>query len=350
MTALEPSLRHLVRLLDDTGLFEHAVGALPSRSHGYCTDDAGRALAVAVRAGDDAEALRLAERCLAFLVHAHEGDGRFRLRMGFDRRWTDDPSSDDANGRAVFGIGVAAACAPWPHVRREARRLFEDAASFRSPFPRAAAPAVIGASELLRADPVCGAAEATIRDGLASLPRLAADDRWPWPESRLAYANAAIPEALIAGGDVMADRATLDAGLRLLEWLVAAERLEDHLSFTPTGGRAPGDPRPAFDQQPIEAGALADACARAFDVTGDHAWVDAVRLAATWFEGRNDAGVAMHDPQTGGGFDGLHPDGVNQNQGAESTIALVTTLQQHQRLESAAERLSHRTAASAANS
>jgi hypothetical protein len=36
----------------------------------------------------------------------------------------------------------------------------------------------------------------------------------------------------------------------------------------------------------------------------------------------------MHDPTTGGGFDGLEPGGRNENQGAESTLALLSTLQQ----------------------
>jgi len=124
MTSPEPTLRHLQRLTDDTSLFEHAIGSLPHRSLGYCTDDAGRGLAVAVTS-QDVRAEELAERWLAFLMQAHEGDGRFRLRMSFDRRWTDDPSSDDASGRAIFGLGVAAASAPWTHIRREARRLFD---------------------------------------------------------------------------------------------------------------------------------------------------------------------------------------------------------------------------------
>jgi len=349
VTALEPSLRHLVRLLDDTGLFEHALGALPRRSHGYCTDDAGRALAVAVRAGDDADALRLAERCLAFLVHAHEGDGRFRLRMGFNRRWTDDPSSDDANGRAIFGIGVAAAAAPWAHVRREARRLFREAAAFRSMYPGATAPAVIGAAELLRTEPGQAEAMSMIDDALRGLPRPSRDEGWPWPEDRLGYANAVLPEALIAGGDAVGDRATVDDGLRLLGWLVQAERLGDHFSFTPVDGRGPGDPRPGFDQQPIEAGALADACARAFDVTADAIWIEPVLLAAGWFQGRNDVGVPMFDPDTGGGFDGLHADGVNENQGAESTIELITTLQQARRVGAVIARTSQPDAASASS-
>ena len=247
--------------------------------------------------------------------------------MGFDRRWTEDPSSDDANGRAIFGIGVVAASARWPHIRREARRLFEQVAAFRSGYPRATAHAVVGAADLLATDERCDAARALVIDGLAALPRGTADERWPWPEDRLAYGNALLPEALIAAGSVMGDDEAVNEGLRLLRWLVDQETLDGHLSATPAAGRGPGDARPAFDQQPIEAGVLADACARAFAVTADDGWVDALRLCVGWFEGSNDVGVAMFDPETGGAFDGLEPDGVNQNQGAESTIALVSTLQ-----------------------
>lgn len=326
MTLPEPTLRHLHRMTDDTSVFEHAIGSLPHRALGYCTDDAGRGLAVAVRS-DEPIAEALAERWLSFLVQAHEGDGRFRLRMGFDRRWTDDASSDDACGRAIFGIGVTAARSPWAHIGREARRLFELAAAFRSPYPRATAHAVVGAADLFAADERCTSARSLVEDGLASLARGSDDERWPWPEPRLAYGNALWPEALIAGGRAIGDGEAVREGLRLLRWLVDAEMLGDHLSVTAAAGRGPDDPRPAFDQQPIEAGSLADACARAFASTNDDAWLEPLRACVRWFEGVNDAGAVMFDPQTGGGFDGLERTGVNQNQGAESTIAFVSTMQ-----------------------
>jgi hypothetical protein len=336
-------------MTDDTGLFEHAIGALPNRSLGYCTDDAGRALAVAARS-QEVGADDLAERWLEFLVQAHEGEGRFHLRMGFDRRWTADPVSDDACGRAIYGIGVAAAWAPWSHVRREARRLFERASAFRSPHPRATADAVLGASELLVAEPASVAARSVVQDGLDAMPRGAADERWPWPEPRLAYANALVPEALIAAGRANGDDRAVGEGLRLLRWLVDVQLHADHLSFVPAAGRGPRDPGPSFDQQPIEAGALANACARAFDVTNDESWLEPLDLCLRWFEGRNDASAPMVDPETGGAFDGLEPDGANENQGAESTIAFVTTLQAARRLEEAALTGPQRAARSAANS
>jgi hypothetical protein len=331
MSTPEPSLRHLRRMSDDTGLFEHAIGALPNRSLGYCTDDAGRALALAARSKESGADV-LAERWLAFLVQAHEGEGRFRLRMGFDRCWTSDPASDDACGRAIFGIGVAAAVAPWGHVRNEARRLFEPATSFRSPHVRATADAVVGAAELLFAEPGSAGARAMVGDALASLPRGTTDDAWPWPEPRLTYANALVPEALIAAGHVGGDELAVRDGLGLLRWLVDLQLRDGHLSFVPAAGLDPGDVGPAFDQQPIEAGALANACARAFDVTGDRSWLEPLRLCVGWFEGVNDVGARMADRETEGAFDGLEPDGVNENQGAESTIALVATGQAASRL------------------
>lgn len=332
MTSPEPTLRHLRRLTDDTSLFEHAIGSLPHRSLGYCTDDAGRGLAVAVRS-KEAGAEELAERWLSFLVQAHEGDGRFRLRMGFDRRWTDDASSDDACGRAIFGIGVAAAMSPWTHIRREARRLFELVSAFRSGSPRATAHAVVGAADLFVADERCISARTMVEDGLASLPRGTDDERWPWPEPRLAYGNALLPEALIAAGRAVGDDVAVHEGLRLLRWLVEAETLDGHLSFAPAAGRGPDDAPPAFDQQPIEAGVLAEACARAFVITNDDSWLEPLRLCVRWFEGLNDTGVRMFDPETGGCFDGLESAGVNENQGAESTIALVATLQHARTVE-----------------
>jgi hypothetical protein len=77
---------------------------------------------------------------------------------------------------------------------------------------------------------------------------------------------------------------------------------------------------------------LADACARAAIVDTNPMWCDGVLAAATWFFGANDVGEPMWDPDTGGGYDGLHADGVNRNQGAESTLAVISTLQQARRL------------------
>jgi hypothetical protein len=175
-------------------------------------------------------------------------------------------------------------------------------------------------------------ARVLISDYAASLAAPNADPTWPWPEPRLTYANAVLAEAMIAAGAALDDSTLRQRGLDLLGWLVEFETADGHLSPTPVGGRGAEDARPGFDQQPIEVATLADACARAAVVDAGAIWPDTVRAAAAWFMGDNDAGQLMWDPETGGGYDGLHADGVNGNQGAESTLAVISTLQHAQRL------------------
>jgi hypothetical protein len=187
--------------------------------------------------------------------------------------------------------------------------------------------AALGADEVLTAHPDHRGARDLLGDAVAVLRDRRSDAAWPWPEARLSYANAVLPDAMIAAG-VALDRASLvDDGLDLLGWLLDTETNDGHLSVTPVGGRGPGDPRPKFDQQPIEVATLADACARASRHTGIDRWAVGVAAAVDWFLGDNDAHAPMWDPASGGGYDGLRADGPNLNQGAESTLALISTLQ-----------------------
>jgi hypothetical protein len=111
-------------------------------------------------------------------------------------------------------------------------------------------------------------------------------------------------------------------------FLLRVEVHDQHLSVTPVAGRGPGELGPSFDQQPIEVAAIADACATAYRVTTDPRWLIGIILAWRWFLGDTDAGTPMFDPGTGGGYDGLQPNGPNLNRGAESTLAMLSTAQQ----------------------
>jgi hypothetical protein len=328
----EPLFDHLLRLSDDTGVLEHARGAVPRRREGYCTDDAARALVVISRQPSPPAALtELAERCLAFLVHAQAGDGASHNRLGYDRRWEDRAGLGDWWGRSLWGSGTAAARGRSARFRADALTHFENGAACRSPAPRAMAFAALGAAEVLSVRSDNGPARDLLKAAGDTLSGQG-DDAWPWPEPRLSYANAHWPDALLAAGSALEDDHLVDVGLRLLDWLIDVETSGGHLSLTPVGGWEPGEARPAFDQQAIEAAALADACARAFLLTGNIGYVAGVNRAVAWFLGDNDTHVPMYDPQTGGGYDGLERDGRNDNQGAESTIALISTLQQGVRL------------------
>jgi hypothetical protein len=327
-----PRFDHLRRMTGQFGLWEHARYTTPRPEHGYCTDDNARGLIVISRQPDaSADLVDMARVYLAFLEDAALPLGGFHNRRNADGSWGDSIGSDDSQGRAIWGLGSASHLGPEMRIRHTALELFEKQQGFGSQSPRANAFAVLGAAEVLTGAPDhLQAKQALTR--WADL--LAADDdpAWPWPEPRLAYDNARIPEALMAAGNALGDDDRVEEGVRLLEWLVSIETHDGHFSFTPAGGWASGEPRPGFDQQPVEAAAMADACSLAWSLTGEDRWKDRLLGAARWFFGANDRDTVLYDIQTGGCCDGLSPSGPNLNQGAESTLAALSTLQQVRRL------------------
>lgn len=322
-----PAWRHVLAMSDGVGMFEHAELAVPRLDDGYCTDDVARLLIAIVREPTPRRELNeLARVCFRFLVDSQGVTGRTRNRQSVTRRWRGRRGVEDCWGRSAWAFGSAARRADdW--MRGSGVSYFDHAAGQRSPHRRAMAFAALGAAEILVVKPRHTRATELLADAVMAIGPVAADGAWPWPEQRLSYANAALPEALIAAGSLLGRPDVLDDGLLLLRWLLNRQVVDGHLSPVPVAGAGRDDHPPRFDQQPIEVAALADACARAQAVTGDAEWRTGVDLAIGWFEGHNDVGAPMSDPVTGGGYDGLTPTGPNLNQGAESTLALITTMQ-----------------------
>ncbi len=317
---------HLERMSDDRGLFEHANGSVPRREHGYCTDDNARLLLLSVREPDTGSAHRLSRLALAFVTDAQAADGRSHNRMDVSGRWTDHASTNDWWGRSLWALGVSSVDHPDPAVRRLARDGFDRGAMHRSTWVRSAAFAALGAAAVLGDVPTHVAARSLLIDALEVIG-YAEPWPWIWPEPRLAYANAAVAEAVIAAGVALDQPADLERGLAMLAWLLDIETCNGHLSVTGVGGRGPSDTSPMFDQQPIEVAALADACWLAHRSTGDDRWLRGVTAAAGWFNGDNDTGLCMIDRESGGAYDGMHRDRVNTNEGAESTMSFISTMQ-----------------------
>ena len=335
-------LRHLQRMTDDTGLFQHAIYATPDANHGYCIDDIARALIAGVidaqLGGLDETRIPL-HTYLAFLNYAYNQDrGKFRNFMGYDRQWLEDEGSHDSQGRTLWALGITAAHGPTDPIRQLADELYLRALPTLHglDFPRSWAFALLGLQAYLHGRPD-HAASRELRDEytekLFSAYRAHATDEWPWWEDRVTYDNAKLCHALLLCGPALGRAEVTEAGRTALAWL-----LEQQRSTRPDGTAClsiigndgwleRGRPRAQFDQQPLEAYALVDACLQAARVTDDPGqrttWEERARMCFEWFTGRNDLNLPLYDPETGGGRDGLHADGVNQNQGAESSLAYL---------------------------
>lgn len=321
-------LGHLERLSTPVGLLEHSRLAEPQLDHGCCTDDNARLLVVMSREPDEGSAQRLGRLALDFVLRSQADSGLVHNRYAHDGywRWIDDPSTEDHWGRALWSLGTAAAFHPNPGVRAMAQWGFEKSGRQRSPWLRSMAFAALGAADLLTEQPRHPVATSLLVDAVVDLLP-ATGTGIPWPEPRLTYANGAIPEALIAAGSALHAPEVLQRGLEMLAWLLDSQTREGRLSVVGHRGRTIDDHRMQFDQQPIEVASLVDACWRAWTVTGDPHWRRGIAMGAQWFLGNNDSGAVMLDPLTGGAYDGLEAGGCNLNQGAESTLALVSTMQ-----------------------
>jgi hypothetical protein len=341
----ELKLDHLYRMSDSTGIFQHASFTVPNFAEGYCTDDNARALVLAVmlqKLGHGSpEITTRAATYAAFLNHAFDRTSRrFRNFMSFDRRWLENIGSEDCQGHALWALGLCVAQAGHGNFQMLAADLFEQALPVAAEFtsPRSWAFTLIGIDEYLNR--LGGDRRANqIRDSLnAKLMQRYADaaaEDWQWFEDAISYTNAKLPHALILSGRCLKDAKLLETGLKALRWLVKVQTSESGW-LRPIGSNGfyrRGQERALYDQQPIEAQVTVSACIEAYRATADLFWVAEARRAFEWFLGRNDLGLALYDPSTGGCRDGLHVDRVSQNQGAESTLAFLLALAEMQALQ-----------------
>ncbi len=336
----EINLDHLRRLTDDTGMLQHATFTVPNRIDGYCIDDNARSLIATMMAQvltpEDKSLYDLCIRYLSFIQDAYnEETGRFRNFMSFGREWLEEEGSEDSHGRAIWGLGVAVALGKDEGQIAPAMNVFKKALKVVETFPATAARSwaftLVGIHAYLRrfsGDTEARKTRAVLANRLYDLFQENATDDWPWFEDTVTYANAKLSHALLLSGHWMQNGDMVQMGLKTLEWLVKIQT--DEKGYFAAVGNDSWYPREgekaAFDQQPIEAHAMIEACIEAHNITREEKWLDAMNRCFNWFIGQNSLKVSLYNFSTGGCRDGLRPTGTNQNQGAESTLAWLLSL------------------------
>jgi hypothetical protein len=345
-------LRHLFVLTDDTGILQHATMATPDLHHGYCTDDNARALIAAAKVlalpesdwtskqtvsfAPDNVVIAM-QRYLAFLAYAFNPETeRFRNFMQYDRTWLEETGSEDSHARTLWALGKTIRLAPNDDIRRIATQIMDRAMPAAGTFRhiRPWAYALLGLEEYLRCkeDDQARALLENLSQRLYDVWLDHADGDWPWWHDHLTWGNAKLPHALLVAGFTLMREDLIDTAIKSLRWLLKIQTApEGHLSIIGNAGwYFRGKPIARFDQQPIEAKSLVQACLACASATADDFWTHQASRCFAWFTGANDLATPLYNPDTGGGFDGLHAEGVNSNQGAESTLAyLLSVLELH---------------------
>ncbi|MBC8134959.1 MAG: hypothetical protein H8F28_03620 [Fibrella sp.] len=336
-------------MTDDTGMIQHGVGGVPDPHTGYTTDDNARAFPVMVRLWRNfperrAEVEPLLRRYLQFLVFAQRrdnapdqncggsgegvnGDGWFRNFAGYARHFLEPVGSEDCLGRCIWVLGEADAGDLPQGVRLAVRSLLSRSriAANSLTSPHATCYALLGLSDLAQDAGVRPLVEKCV-DRLLTLWDTYSEPGWLWFEPQVTYDNARYCEALLRGGIVLGNHKAITVAREALDFLTEHSFDKEEGYLSPVGCRGwwyKGGEKAQFDQQTVEAGAYMEAYrlfARVFD---EPRYSELAERSREWFWGNNIHRLPLYDPDSGGCFDGLTPDGVNLNMGAESVLSYL---------------------------
>ena len=326
-------LDHLYTMSDQTGIFQHAIYNIPNFQEAYCVDDNARAFILTLLLQETGistpELDRLTSTYLSFLWYAFDPKScRFRNFMNYERQWMECYGSEDSHARALWAIGTALRRSQNKGHRSLCGLLFQRGLPpvAHCTSPRTWAFSLIAIHEYLHSfhgDRIARQMPELLTDKLVTLYHSNASSEWKWFEQNVTYDNAKLSHALILSGSSLNNSETLEIGLTSLRWLLEAQMTENE-NFSPVGCHGfwtRGEKRARFDQQPLEAYAMVSACLEAYRITKEVFWKQSAKCCFEWFLGRNDLGISLYDPNTGGCCDGLLQDRLNVNQGAESSLS-----------------------------
>ncbi|MBK9120685.1 MAG: glycosyltransferase [Phycisphaerales bacterium] len=331
----EIALDHLDRLTDSTGLIQHGIYCLPRRDSGYTIDDNARALRLCVHLWGRRPERSMLSRItgyLSLLEYARRPGGGFHNLMSYQRQWLDTDSWGDCQGQSVRALAEVLGSELPDGYRALARELIDAVVPTLAELKslRAQAYVILACGHLWsEAVPDIAALEHVAwcaAEHLVECYRRSRRPDWHWFESRMTYANAVMPHALFVAAAHWPDTPFLEVAEESLACL-NQETTIDGL-FWPVGSNgwySRGESKAAYDQQPVEAGTMADAAVAAFRLHPTEGLRALYRRAHGWFYGQNSLGLALVDERTRGCYDGLQASGLNRNQGAESTLALLWT-------------------------
>lgn len=323
------TLDYIKRLTDDTGIVQHAKYGIPNLKEGYCMDDNSRALIMILMTYDQyesKEALDLLPIYLSFIQYMQCENGNFRNFLSFKREYLDEVGTDDSYGRTLWALGFMICNSPNNSYKEFARELFFNSLQHLDKLEhlRGHANSIIGLAHYLKSypDEIIQHKLELLANKLVAAYQNHRTDEWHWFEEKMTYDNAILPLALLKSYEITNKEIYKEVGLESLTFL-DGETLH-HGYYNPIGNDGwfyKNQDKAVFDQQAIETMAAVMMYYQAFETTKNVMYIEKMFKTYLWFLGENALRVPLYDHETKGCCDGLTPQGLNRNQGAESTLA-----------------------------
>jgi hypothetical protein len=328
----EFKLDHIQRLTDDTGIVQHARYGIPNLKEGYCLDDNARALIMALmsyRQSKDEQALNYIQIYLSYIQYMQTSKGTFRNFLSFSRNFLDEEGSEDSFGRTIWALAYLIYRSPKLSYREFGTEIFGNSiANFdKLVHLRGIANTLIGISYYIKSFP----SDEEMIQKMKTMSKTLTDafennssDDWEWFEDKLTYDNAILPLSLLHTVEITGDEYVKNIAIKAVKFLEKVTLSEGYLSIVGSDGGYPkGGKRAVFDQQAIDTMASVRMFYQAYKITKETDYLEKMYLSYLWYLGENGLRIPLYDYETCGCCDGLKSDGVNRNQGAESTLAYL---------------------------
>ncbi len=325
-------IRHLVKMTDDFGFIQFAKKSEPDLEFGYTLDDNARALVFSVLYYErfrKKETLKLIEKYLNFIHFCQSENGEFFNYVSRDRiRLETNPwqSEEDANGRALWALGALRGTISIPlDFKNRAASIWDKWQKAGKVFnhPRAIAFYIKGLAYGNEAEKIAVEAEKLVKYYDEN-----SKGNWKWFLQELTYANGVLPEALFIAYKITGNGKYLAVASATLKFLINHTFRDGlYIPIGQTGWFPRNSERSYFDEQPEDPYSMISLLLAAFKVTGNKKLRRMAKRAMLWFYGNNLLGQSLYDAKSGGCHDGLAAKGLNPNEGAESTISYLLSLQ-----------------------
>lgn len=308
----------------NVGIYQHGKLDEPDPKFGYALEDQARALMVAYYFEDE----ELKDIYLNFILKAQKEDGLLyhffyenNNGKGLFKNNENSSESHNINTKEAYGIALWALLTVKisrnDDFKKIVEKLITDAFEWTS--PRAISAALLGLLNFSKPHSL----ENELKLKLHNLYLNTHSENWMWFENYLAYANAIMPWALWETYLRRKCKVSFEIAEETTQFLM--ERCQENDIPSPVGNNGwyfKGSKKALYDQQPIDAAYMVCCLEKAYYATKNDLYKDEAKKWYGWFFGNNIKGVSLIDKKFAC-YDGLTPDGVNLNQGAESNICFL---------------------------
>lgn len=331
------NLKHLSAMTDDYGLYQFAKLDKPNKHYGYTLDDNARALVICcwLVNSDNKDVEILMKTYLQFIQKCQQSDGKFVNYIDHAHKQASGQNAqedlEDPTARAMWALSeVIKNELVSSEVRETAKKLFElglpkvkKLYHVRANALMIKAYANVYNDKLSNSKQIKKAMEEKAEGLIGQLDKNSLNS-WQWFENFLGYNNAIIPEALLIAGKIIGKPIYTDKGNTALNFLV--QKTFSLNRYRPIGHAKwykNKEKRSDFDQQPEDPASMILALTTAYNLTHQESYRHLTEICFSWFLGNNSLQLPLYNESSGGCYDGLHPDRVNLNQGAESLVSYL---------------------------